>query len=99
MILDLKEPETGKTRFKHRSFFYSKTICHVTSTNHRKLKKVKIHIKIHSKICIFPTYTATICQTNYCIRTVRTTNVQLQTYKPITQRNLNVKLTLKKRPA
>jgi hypothetical protein len=36
---------------------------------------------------------------NYCIRTVRITNVQLETYMPVTQRNLNVKLTLKKRPA
>ncbi len=36
---------------------------------------------------------------NYCIRTVRITNIQLKTFKPITQRNLNVKLTLKKRRA
>jgi hypothetical protein len=31
---------------------------------------------------------------SYCIRTVSITNVQLKTYKPITQRDLNVKLTL-----
>jgi hypothetical protein len=36
---------------------------------------------------------------NYCIRTVRITNVQLKTYKPITQRDLNVKFTLNKRPS
>ncbi len=36
---------------------------------------------------------------NYCTRTVRNTNEQLKTYKPITQRDLNVinvKLTLNK---
>jgi hypothetical protein len=27
---------------------------------------------------------------NYCTRTVRNTNVQLKTYKPVTQRDLNV---------
>jgi hypothetical protein len=30
---------------------------------------------------------------NYCIRTVKITNVQLKTYKPIIQRFLNVKLS------
>jgi hypothetical protein len=34
----------------------------------------------------------------YFIRTVKITNVQLENYKPITQRNLNGKLTLNKRP-
>jgi hypothetical protein len=34
----------------------------------------------------------------YCTRTVRITNVQLENYKPVTQKNLNGKLTLNKRP-
>ncbi len=49
-------------------------------------------------MCVFPTYTATIGQKKYCIRTVKLscTNVQQKNYKPVTQRNLNVKLTLNK---
>jgi hypothetical protein len=35
----------------------------------------------------------------YFIRTVGITNVQLKNYNPIKQRNLNVKLTLNKRPS